>query len=199
MSSQVAFSQFPPTLETIPEELRVTESFGWTPTALGLAGVVGGAAVMIQSSGRSDDLVAGGVLLLLGALFFYWEYRRRQNRTVLVAQGGGVGVYRKGTFELAVAPAQIIPYQLNWLNTARYLIVPGAGAAGLISAAASDSKVTEPGMWLFLGISGLTCLALFGLVVHSRILLKHFYVPRQKGRAERVMLTREHASRLYQG
>ena len=197
MASQAAFSEFPPTLDTIPEELRVPESFGWTPGALGAACVLSGAAMLVYSHGLSDNLWGGGIVVGLGALFLWWEYSRRQRRTVLVPQGGVIGVYRKGAFDLAVSPGQIQYYKLHWLNTARFLIIPGAAAAGLISAAVGDSGGMDRGMWLFLAVSGATCLLIFGLVVHSRILLKHFYVPRKKGRAERILLTREMAGRIY--
>src|SRR5262245_50416531 len=93
--------QFPPTIEPVPEQARLAETFAFTPGALSIGAILGlaGFGIGLASHGgpRSlEDLYLPGGCIAAAVLFGLWEIVRRSRRTTLVFLGGRMGIYRGG-------------------------------------------------------------------------------------------------------
>lgn len=129
-------------------------------------------------------------------LFAGYELWRRSNRTVLVALGTSIGVYRKGSLNVVIRRDQMTPYELRALHTVRYLLAPGIVGPylvffGLRSLAGSRGDMAS--LWLV--ASGVYVAALAASIVWTRIVCKHFHIPSGDGQEE-VLFTSEDSTRL---
>jgi hypothetical protein len=210
MTAQPAFAPaqapapgFPPRLQDVPIEVRVGERFGWLAGAAAIAGAVyavwfGGVLLGPKSK---PDLQSIGIEVgcVIGAIFFAWyEIWRRLKRTVLVARGASIGVYRKGALEIVIGRGQMQPYELRILNTVRYLLVPVLLGpmlllVGLASLAGSGSGKMDS-VWMALAGGYVTSIGVS--IVWTRILCKHFFIAKGGGREE-VLFTSADLTRLF--
>jgi hypothetical protein len=189
---------FPPRLEDVPIEARVGERFGWLAGAAAIACAV--YSVYWGNMLRGGyDLQSLGVEAgcVVGAVFFAWyEVWRRLKRTVLVARGPSLGVYRKGALALVIGRGQVAPYELHVMNTIRYLWVPVLfGPIVLFVGLASlTGKADTEGLVMVLAGAYVTAIA--ASIIWTRIVCKHFFIPKGGGREE-VLFRTSDVARLF--
>ena len=181
--------QFPHDLEYVAAHERVAETFGLTPSLLA-TGLFGAAAVYGIGAKAPEDalwiwaMVAGFILAGLGLIWY--EIHRREQRVVFVLHDRQLAIYRGGLLSDVITPSQVVRYQLSVLNTIRYLLVPSVAALVLLAGGASDPRMLALGIF---------CLSIVGSMVWTRILCKHFYIPKGR-RNEEVMLRSDDADML---
>lgn len=186
-------SPFPPALDAVPAEARLTETFAFTPGALAIGAILGLAGFLSAMATRGgaksvEDLYLPGGCAAGAVLFGLWEVLRRMSRTSLVFQGDRMGVYRGGQLTQVAHRGQIMVYQLSVFNTIRelfafgFLALVALGGGGI-------SLARDPGVGLtFLG-AGVGCGGAFVSSIYARIACRHFFVPKGNG-TEQVMFTR---------
>lgn len=177
-------TEFPSLLNEVPADERVPEAFGWMPLLVG--GSLLGQFPYIATTTPPEDLLAiSAGLAVLGALLVVFEFYRRPQRTVFVTRGSLVGIYRRGKFSQAVARQQIQVYLLSWWNTLMYLFFPVTFGPTLlffcIFPPARNVSVEEWDAWL---VIGLVMVAAAASLIRTRILCRHFYVPKGHGQEE---------------
>lgn len=191
-------SPFPPTLDAVPAEARLPETFAFTPGALAAGAVLGLAGWLIalgaRGPSRLDDLYVPAGCAAGAVLFGTWELLRRLGRTVVAFHGNQIGMYRGGKLSDVAYRSQIMVYQLSILNTIRELLAFGMlGLMALGGGAATVGKNLGIGL-IFLGVGvGLT--GAFISSIYARIACRHFFVPKGQG-TEQVMFTRGAAGRF---
>lgn len=191
-------SPFPPTLDAVPAEARLPETFAFTPGALAVGAVLGLAGWLMSFLSRGpsklEDLYVPAGCVAGAILFGLWEIFRRLGRTVVAFHGDQIGVYRSGKLTDVAYRSQIMVYQLSVINTVRELLA--FGMLGLMSLGGGAVTVgRDLGMGLiFLGIGvGLT--GAFISSIYARIACRHFFVPKGQS-TEQVMFTRGAAGRF---
>ncbi len=203
MTAQPAFAPppapgIPTRLDEVPIEARVPERFGWLSGSAAIAAAVfavwwGG----LLRGGYDLESVGVEIGCVLGAVFFTWyEVWRRAKRTVLVARGPSIGVYRKGVLSVVIGQGHMAPYELHILNTVRYLLLPVllgpiTFIAGLAALVTSTGKVES----LLMTLGGAYVISIGASIVWTRIACKHFFIPKGGGREE-VIFTRADLTRL---
>ena len=192
-------SPFPPALDAVPPEHRLTETFAFTPGALSIGGALGLAGFLIAfgtSGGPKslDDMYLPGACAVGAVLFGAWEIVRRMQRTSLVFAGDQMGVYRGGQLAQVAYRRQITIYQLSVLNTVRELFAFGFLALILLPGAAF-SLARDPATGLMMLGAGLGSAGAFASSVCARIACRHFFVPKGTG-TEQVMFTRGELGRF---
>ncbi|HEY0320224.1 MAG TPA: hypothetical protein VGC66_04570 [Pyrinomonadaceae bacterium] len=192
---------FPAELEQVPLTGRVLEAFGWMPSLIG--GALLGMAMYIlffappsaASSGMYGviaGMAVGGILLL------YYEVRRRLNRTVLVPREELIGIYRKRKFARHITVNEITPYKLSWSNTFTYLFIPVILTVSLLFVSiAPQTQQGAPSARLGALVGGLLMLAASVSLIRTRLLCRHFYIPKGKRSQEEILLTGAEASRVF--
>ncbi|MFO0589827.1 MAG: hypothetical protein U0441_19965 [Polyangiaceae bacterium] len=191
--------QFPPTIDAIPAEGRLVETFAFTPGALGIGGLLAfiGSAIGLSQHGfrAMDQLIMPAACFFGGVLFGAWEIWRRIGRATLVFWGPAIGIYREGKLSQRCYRSQITIYQLNILNTIREVLGFGfmaliAGGYGLVSIG-SDLSVGLVGIGI--GIGGVGA---FASSIYARIACRHFFIPKGNS-TDQVMFTRGEADRFH--
>jgi hypothetical protein len=191
-------SQFPPTIDAVPAEGRLAETFAFTPGALAIGGLLGliGSFIGIQQHGfrELEQLYLPGVCFLVAVFFGAGEIWRRMHRLEVVFWGNQIGVYRRGMLVQTAYRSQIQIYQLSILNTIRELMAFGMfaliGLALGIFSARSDLGLRL----MFIGAAIGSCGA-FTSSIYARIACRHFFIPDGKS-TDQVMYTRGDASRF---
>ncbi len=190
---------FPPTLQPVPEDARLAETFAFTPGALAVGATLGLFGFIVAlASGKGatsmNDLYYPLACTLGAILFGFWEVMRRLNRTSLVFYGNQMGVYRGGKLVQVGSRNQIMVYQLSVINTIRELMAFGMlGFGGMIMGAVTVGRNLGVGL-TFLG-AGVGLTGAFISSIYGRIACRHFFVPKGNG-TEQVMFTRGIASRF---
>jgi hypothetical protein len=184
---------FPSTLETVPPEARLTETFAFIPGALAIGALLSlvGILIRVASDGglRSiEDLYIPAGCVAGAALFGMWEIWRRMRKTTLAFRGDHIGVYRQGKLEGVIYRSQITIYELNIFNTIREFVVFGIfGFGGLFSILAAIGS--EPAQCLMLLGIGVVCIGAFISSMYARMACRHLFIPKGGG-TEQVMFTR---------
>jgi hypothetical protein len=184
---------FPPTIDAVPEDSRLTETFAFTPGALSVGALLGlvGFLVALGSHGGPravEDLYLPGGCIAGTLLFGAWEILRRLRRTAIVFWGNQIGIYRGGQLAQVAYPSQITVYQLSIINTIRELFAFGILALFALGGGAA-SLAGDLGMGLtFLG-AGVGLGGAFVSSIYARIACRHFFVPKGDS-TEQVMFTR---------
>lgn len=192
-------SPFPPALDAVPPEHRLTETFAFTPGALAIGAALGlaGFSIAFGTSGGPkslDDLYLPGACAAGAILFGAWETLRRMQRTSLVFAGDRMGVYRGKQLAEVAHRGQITIYQLSVLNTVRELFGFGLFTLILLPAAAF-SLGREPATGLMMLGAGLGSAGALASSIYARIACRHFFVPKGTG-TEQVMFSRGELGRF---
>lgn len=190
--------QFPPTLEGVPTEGQLVETFAFIPGALALGGVLSliGSFVYIgkHQFREMGDLVWPAGCFFGAVIFGAWEIWRRMGRTTVLFWGDQIGLYRGGKLQQTAYRSQIQIYQLNILNTIRELIGFGFFAlVGLFVGLAALGSDLGTGLSFIGGAIGL--ISAFISSIYARVACRHFFVPKGRG-TEQVMFTRGQATRF---
>ena len=191
-------SQFPPTLDGVPAEGRLAETFAFTPGSLAIGGVLGllGACIGIQKYGfrELEQLYLPGGCFLGAVLFGAGEIWRRMHRLQVVFWGNQIGVYRRGSLLQTAYRSQIQIYQLSILNTIREVGAFGMFAfIGVLLGVFSVGRDLGLGL-MFMGAAIGSCGA-FASSIYARIACRHFFIPDGKS-TDQVMFTRGDAGRF---
>jgi hypothetical protein len=188
---------FPPRIEDVPVEARVPERFGWLAGAAAIACAVCAFTWSGPRGGSDLETLGTRAGCVLGAILFAgYEIGRRLRRTVLVPRGGSIGVYRKGALDTVIGRAHMAPYELRATITFRYLWLPALlgpflvvlGVVGLVG---STDKATS----LLTTVGGAYVTAIAASIVWTRIMGKHFYIPKSGGQEE-VIFTAKDLARI---
>ena len=195
MATDPASRDFPAALSDVPAATRVREAFGWMPGVAGLA-LLAFNAWLLRTEPPAALEGVGVVLALLGALLLGHELRRRVNRTVLVPRGGAIGVYRRRRLAQVIGAGDVVPYALRWINTVQFLALPVtlAGAFLFLSVMPAQRYVADEERLAWL-VAGLGAAGTGASLVRTRIVCRHFMIPRGRGREE-ILLPGAEASRL---
>lgn len=190
--------QFPPTIDAIPAEGRLVETFAFTPGALGIGGLLAfiGSAIGLAQHGfhKMDQLIVPAVCFFGGVLFGGWEIWRRIGRATLVFWGPSIGIYREGKLSQTCYRSQVTIYKLHIVNTIREVF--GFGFLALFGVGYGMFAI---GADLGLGLTGIGAgigaVGAFGSSIYARIACRHFFIP--KGNTtEQVMFTRGETTRF---
>ncbi len=192
--------QFPPTLDGVPAEGRLTETFAFTPGALAIGALLGLVGSISTLGLREHGLVAveqiylPGGCFLVALLFGIGEIWRRLHRLQVVFWGDQIGVYRQGRLLQTAYRSQIQIYQLSVLNTIREL-----GAFGMFAlvglALGVFSSGSDLGLRLMFIGGAIGACGAFASSIYARLACRHFFVPDGKS-ADQVMFTRGDAGRF---
>lgn len=190
---------FPPTIDAVPAEARLTETFAFIPGSLAIGGILGliGLAVNLASQQTPltvEDLYLPAGCLAVALLFGAWEIGRRLRRTAVVFHGGKIGIYRSGRLTDVAYPGQISIYQMHIANTIRELMVFGVLTLGTLAGGA-PTVTSNAGPGLILLGAGLGSAGAFVSSIYARLACRHFLVPRSQG-SEQVMFTRGQCERF---
>lgn len=190
---------FPQSLQAVPPDGQLAETFAFTPGALASGAVLGLLGFAIGLGMRGGPKSVEDIYLPLGCaggafVFGLWEVTRRMKRTVLVHYGNQIGIYRGGQLTDVGYRSQITIYQLSVLNTVRELFAFGILALFALTGGAV-SVVNDPSSGLvYLGV-GIGLAGAFLSSIYARIACRHFFVPKGNG-SEQVMFTREECNRF---
>lgn len=191
--------------DEFPEELaeaqgvRVLAKMGWFPAVFGSALVIASLAMIGVWPRTTGNLAGIAIGIVLGSLLLWWELRRRRLRTVIVRGSGGYGIYRRRKLDVVTRGAFFTSeYSLHPLNTFKFLWIPFLMTIVMsyLAIAPNDQRemtVGERIAWLAVGLA---CGAVTVSIVYTRILCRHFFVPRRSGKTEIVALARSDVRRL---
>ena len=193
-------------LDHVPESLKVTETFGFQ------WGIWGGFLIVVlclMFAGSTGVPTVFQVeiyvsLLVVGGSFIAWELRRRLNPTVLVKQGGTIGVYRKGGCDIVVACGQIRCEKIDLVIVlkigAPLLICTVLFAAVAVAIIQDEKKITADTMIIL--SFGLSLGASLACAAWTTFFRKHLRVPVKGSRwlaEETVLVTGEQCRELLSG
>jgi hypothetical protein len=198
---QPAYAQhevFPQSLEQVPKEALITETFAFTPGALAIGGFLAliGLLIGIVNHGIRE---ANDILPPLGCfvgmlLFGAWEVFRRLRRVSLAFNANQIGVYRRGMLEQVAYRSQLTFYKLSIINTIRELFAFGfLGIGGFFAGIFSFGAAPETGLAI-LGVS-VGCCGAFASSIYARVMCRHYFVPKGHG-TEQVMFASSATSRF---
>jgi len=155
----------------------VKETFGFTPGALALGGLI--VAIGYVSHGltsgfvltRHVEIMLGGVAGA-GAMGAYELFRRKRTLT-LVLQPEGIGLFRQGKLIGVIHPSQVTWYKLSLLNTVKEL-----WAFGFLALIAAPSPFLLHGIGrLWASAIAVSALSAFVSSIWIRTMCKHFIIP----------------------
>lgn len=191
-SAQATSTIFPPDLDQINVVEQSPELFGWLPSYVGLLSLAACIAMLASSKPLKSDLagyaIAAGLGIFAGLMLWY-EFRRRSHRTVLVARGGDIGVYRNRAFVSTITTNQLVRYQLNWFNTIRFLLGPVAAGCILLFGPLFWGKPASSSELWGLPVGGIVILIGCASGIRTRILLEHWRIPKGR-RSEEIMFAK---------
>ena len=187
----------PASLDQVPREARVPETFGSFAGAIGIGATcvtIGELVGVVRGDTSTDELRTLGIALGIAALCFAWEIGVRVRRTTLVFAGSQIGLYRRGKLDQVIAPSQMSWYRLRLLNSLREVI-----AFGLCTLFGGCGALVVPwseGGWTMLAILGALSAGALGLggSIWSRWMCRHYIVPRGRG-SETVVLPKSALAR----
>jgi hypothetical protein len=193
-------------LDHIPESLKVTKTFGFQ------WGIWGGFLIVVLCLMLAGSTGLPGVfqieiyvsLLVVGGSFIAWELVRRRNPTVLVRQGGMVGVYRKGRCDIVVACEQIRCEKIDLvivLKIGAPLLICTVLFVAVAAAIIQDEKRITADTVIMLSF-GLALGASLASAAWTTFFRKHLRVPVKGSRwlaEETVLVTREQCRDLLSG
>lgn len=96
---------FPDDLASLPENARVTQSFGWALANWGFGLLIFGSLVFTQPAKPSRTEYIGAVaVMIFGLLLLIYELRRRKRPKVLgrFSQHNQIGLYKRGKLDRVV-------------------------------------------------------------------------------------------------
>ena len=205
MAESALYNQ--PQLNDVPEYQKVVEIRGCHQGIWGALCLI--TACLFPPVSLYDPLaveliIAWAACAVLGLSLAGYEVWRRHNRTALVRKGGHIAVYRKGHFDMVLAPADIklvkagihtIMHLGAYLATATIFFV--ALAVMLYSAGITDNKGAEA-IIVILGI-GLACGASLASAAWTRFACYHLRVPvsGSKWREEAVLVKSSRLKELF--
>ena len=193
-------------LDHIPESLKVTKTFGFQ------WGIWGGFLIVVlclMLAGSTGSPTAFQIeiyvsLLVVGGSFISWELIRRLRPTVLVKQGGMVGVYRKGRYDSVVPCEQIRCEKIDLVIVlkigAPLLICTTLFVAVAVAIMQDEKRITADTMIIF--SFGLALGASLVCAAWTTFFRKHLRVPVIGSRwlaEETVLVTREQCRELLSG
>ncbi len=179
-----------------PENRKVVETLGFQPGIWGALFLVVACVFALHDDGPANqaEWIIFGASSALGLGLTGYGIRRRRNRTVLVRIGERIAVYRKGRFDLMVAPAEIATEKMP-LHVMLKIGVP-LGLAGLIFSAIGVVELQRRRPLalddLLILYMGLTCWASLASAAWTRFSCRHLRVPIKGSRwlAEETVLVR---------
>jgi membrane protein DedA with SNARE-associated domain len=181
----------PETLDEVPRNQQIRQTFGWHPALVGLV-LLGSAALFANSPAPNFQTTIGILagLVGLGFLLLFYEWYRRRKRVVLCRFEEGLAVYGKGKHDVTVQPHEITVYALNWGNTFQYLLIPGVLIVGLAGAFLKVGPL--PGVLLLALVVALSTSSL----VYTRLVCKHRLVRRKSRGRQQVIFRRADVAKL---
>ena len=96
---------FPDDLASLPENARVTQTFGWTLANWGFGLLIFGSLVFTQPAKPSRTAYIGAVaVMVFGLVLLIYEFRRRKSPKVLgrFSQHNQIGLYKRGKLDRVV-------------------------------------------------------------------------------------------------
>lgn len=190
---------FPQSLDAVPPDGQLAETFAFTPGALASGAILGLIGFAIGLGMRGGPKSIEDIYLPLGCaggavIFGLWEVMRRLKRTVIVHYVNQIGIYRGGQLTDVGQRGQIAIYQLSVLNTVRELMAFGILALFAITGGAFTVMRDPSSGLVFLG-AGIGLGGAFFSSIYARIACRHFFVPKGNG-SEQVMFTRAECNRF---
>lgn len=188
---------FPASLGEVRGEERIATTFGWFP-ALFAGALIGLAAQSLLMWKPSAGNYVGIALFAAagGALLFY-EWWRRRSRLVMVRRGARVGIYRREALVHVTERREVEEYELNAMNTFKYLFIPACWTvAGIYLAVTPMERAVTAGERIAWLLSGIGSLAAVASLCYTRILCKQYLVPVGEKAVKQVVLGRAAVRRL---
>lgn len=164
-----------------PDHRKVVETLGLQPGIWGALFLAVACAFAFHGSGPSgrEAWIWVAIPGALGLALAGYEVWRRGNRTVLVRMGERIAVYRRGHFDLMVAPAEIATEKMP-LHVMLKIGVP-LGLAGVIFSAIGIVELSRRRSWaiddLLILYMGLTCWASLASALWIRFSCRNLRVP----------------------
>lgn len=191
-------SGFPASLGHVDASHQIAESFGFMPGFVGTLFIAIAVVLLLDPDLRliPEFAASAAGFGVAGVLLWWYEFRRRVRRTVLVPRNGLVGIYRQGARADIIEPAAVSPYKLHPLNTFKVVGMPVIfGLILFVGIATNTQRPMESDDW---GLLGMSAVIFVGCAsgIRTRILLKHFYIPKGKWRQE-IMLSTADQHRLF--
>ena len=190
---------FPPTIDAVPAEERLAETFMFTPGALAVGALLGlvGSGVAFASPGGPTlaERFYWPAGCIAGALLFgAWEIMRRLRRTSLVFHGDQIGIYRAGRLAEVASRGQLQIHSIHLLATIRLgMLFTCLGAWALIKGAAFFDQ--DPGLGLLVLGAAVPCWVAFVSLLYVHIACREVFVPMGSG-TELLTFTRAACKRF---
>lgn len=209
--STITAADFPAQLDESEIEARgACQAFGWGPQCLWL--LCGLIWVFVDVVRDIREVAWPLSFIGLGVTFFSmiaWSYerKRRRQQIVLFPLGEIIGFYRGGKFQYSFPRENMSPVRKDFFESAMLIIkviIPlGAVAAALIfgiiySLVKEPQKLrVEDGILMVYALF----FTLFGLyaVVRSIFILRHYWIPDGKGKAQSLYMERKELIKLTSG
>ena len=190
---------FHPTIDAVPAEERLAETFMFTPGALVIGALLGlvGSGVAFASPGGptlAEQFYWPAGCVAVALLFGAWEIGRRLRRTSLVFHGAQIGIYRAGRLAEVTDRGQIKIHSLNLLQVVRLgMLFVCLGLWAPIKGAAFLDE--DPGLALLVFGAAIPCWTAFASLLYVHIACREFFVPMGSG-TELLMFTRAACKRF---
>jgi hypothetical protein len=209
--STIAAADFPAQLDESEIEARgARQAFGWGPQCLwllcGLIWLFVYIVRDVREVALSLSFIAIGVTFFSVIAWFY-ERKRRRQQIVLFPSGETIGCYRGGKFQYSFLRENMSPVRKDFFESAMLVIkviIPLVAIAAVIVFGIVYSFVKEPQnlrvedevMMIYALFS-----TLFGLyaVVRSIFILRHYWIPNGKGKAQSLYMERRELIKLTSG
>lgn len=209
--STIAVADFPLRLDESEIEAHGgRQAFGWGPQCLwllcGLIWLFVYVVRDVREVAMSLSFIAIGITFF-GVIAWFYERKRRRQQIVLFPSGETIGVYRGGKFQYSFPREHLSPVRKDFFESAMLVIkviIPLVAIAAVIVFGIIYSFVKEP-QNLRVEDEVLMIYALFftlfGLyaVVRSTFILRHYWIPDGKGKAQSLYMERRDFIRLTSG
>ena len=209
--STITAADFPAQLDESEIEARgARQAFGWGPQCLwllcGLIWVFVYVVRDIREVAWPLSFIGLGVTFF-GVIAWFYERKRRRQQMVLFPSGEMIGFYRGGKFQYSFPRENMSPVRKDFFESAMLIIkviIPlGAIAAALVfgiiySLVKEPQKLrVEDGILMVYALF----FTLFGLyaVVRSIFILRHYWIPDGKGKAQSLYMERKELIKLTSG
>jgi hypothetical protein len=206
--STISAGNFPAQLDESEIEVRgARQAFGWGPRCLWLlCGLIWLFVYVVRDVREAFWSLSciGFGLTFFSVIAWFYERKRRRERIALFPLGETIGCYRGGKFQYSFPREHLSPVRKDFFESAMLVIkviIPlGAIAAALVFGIIYSFMKESQNLRVEDEILMLYALffTLFGLyaVVRSIFILKHYWIPDGKGKAQSLYMDRRELIKL---